>query len=230
MNGRINRTGAIAIGAAAIFVVVAVLFGFTVVSEEEEAAFDVEFDAAAYVDGVWDNVRTTIKEQPVDLAAVLAQLEPDADGNTPKEALLPVVDEYGRVTPGDAHVYAVTTTGTVTDVETEGLTRTLGLAVDGYNGPVVVRVYIGQRIPSAETAVRDATGLINFGDFKEQTEYGKVATEINKRVVDGLTDTDFEALEGQQVQVTGATMMRTQNLVQIPVGELMIVPVEITTP
>ena len=104
------------------------------------------------------------------------------------------------MTPGDAHVYAVTTTGTVTDVDTEGLTRTMGLAVDGYDGPVDVRVYIGQRIPSDETAVRDATGIISFGDFKEQTEYGKVASEINKRVAAGLADTDFEALEGEQVQ------------------------------
>lgn len=229
MSGRVSAGLAFGVAAVAVFLVVALLFGFTVVSEDEEAAFDVEFDPVAYVDGVWDNVRTTIKDEAVDLAAILGRLEPDAEGNTPKEALGPVVEEFGRVTPGDAHVYAVTTSGTVTDVDSEGLTRTMGLAVDGYEGPVSVRVYIGQRIPSAETAVRDAPGTISFGDFKEQTEYGKVATEINKRVVAGLADTDFEALEGEQVHITGATMMRTQNLVEIPVGELLIVPTEVTT-
>ena len=230
MRERVSPGRAVGIVAVAVFLVVSLLFGFTVVSEEEEAALNVEFDPVAYVDGVWDNVRTTIKDEAVDLASILGRLEPDADGNTPKEALAPIVEEFGRVTPGDAHVYAVTTTGTVTDVDSEGLTRTMGLAVDGYEGPVDVRVYIGQRIPSAETAVRDATGTISFGDFKEQTEYGKVASEINKRVAAGLADTDFEALVGEQVQITGATMMRTQNLVQIPVGELLIVPTDVTAP
>lgn len=229
MRERVSPGVAIGAVGVAVFLVVALLFGFTVVSEEEEEAFNVEFDPAAYVDGVWDNVRTTIKDEAVDLAAILTRLEPDAEGEMPKEALEPIVEEYGLVTPGDAHVYAVTSTGTVTDVDTEGLTRTMGLQVDGYDGPVDVRVYIGMRIPSAETAVRDAPGLIRFGDFKEQTEYGKVASEINKRVVAGLAETDFESLEGQQVQVTGATMMRTQNLIEIPVGELTIVPVEVVT-
>lgn len=228
MRERVSPGVAVGIVAVAVFLVVSLLFGFTVVSEEEEAGFNVEFDPVAYVDGVWDNVKTTIKDEAVDLAAILGRLEPDTDGNTPKEALVPVVEEFGRVTPGDAHVYAVSTTGTVTDVDSEGLTRTMGLAVDGYEGPVAVRVYIGQRIPSAETAVRDAPGTISFGDFKEQTEYGKVASEINKRVVADLADTDFEALEGEQVHITGATMMRTQNLLEIPVGELMIVPTEVT--
>ncbi len=228
MSERVSPGVAVGAVAVAAFLVVALLFGFTVVSEDEEAAFNVEFDPVAYVDGVWDNVQTTIKDEAVDLASILGRLDPDPEGNMPKEALVPIVEEFGRVTPGDAHVYAVATTGTVTDVDTEGLTRTMGLAVDGYEGPVNVRVYIGQRIPSAETAVRDASGTISFGDFKEQTEYGKVATEINKRVVEGIADIDFEALEGQQVHVTGATMMRTQNLIEIPVGELLIVPTEIS--
>lgn len=230
MNERISRAGAVAIGVAAVFVAFALLFGFTVVSEEKQASFNVEFDPAAYVDGVWDNVQTTIKDNAVDMAAILSRLEPDAEGNTDKESLVPIVEEYGLTTPGDAHVYAVTTAGTITDVDTEGLTGTAGLAIDGYDGPIEVRVFIGRRIPSAETAVRDAPGTIEFGDFKEQTEYGKVATEINKRVLANIEDIDFESLEGQAVTVTGATMMRTQNLTRIPVGQLMIVPIEIATP
>ena len=47
-----ERTLGIVAGVA--FVVVAVLFGFTVVSTEQDAASDVGFDPVTYVDGVWD--------------------------------------------------------------------------------------------------------------------------------------------------------------------------------
>ena len=57
----------------------------------------------------------------------------------------------------------------------------------GYDGPIKVMVYLGPRIPSDETSVRDGVGFITFGDFKEQTEYGKVGAEINNRVLAGLS-------------------------------------------
>ena len=227
-----NVSPALAVGGSAVaaFLVVSVLFGFTVVSIEEEEAANVEFDAAVYVDAAWENIRTTIKDGAVDLAAILREIEPDAEGRTAKENLAPVVEAYGRVTPGDAHVYEITTIGTVTDVDTATSRGTLGLQVVGYEGPIEVRAYIGQRIPSDETSVRDATGLISFGDFRDQTEYGKVASEINKRVVADLSEVDAESLVGQEVQITGTLMMRTQNLTQIPVGQLIVVPIEIVTP
>ena len=60
-------------------------------------------------------------------------------------------------------------------VDTSTSLGVMTVQLDGYNGPIKVKVYIGPRIPSDETSVRDAVGFINFGDFKEQTEYGKVA-------------------------------------------------------
>jgi len=229
MKGRIGPGLAVVIGALGVFAVVAILFGFTVVTVAEEEAATVEFDPAAFVDGVWDNVQTTINDQAVDLTAILREIEPDTDGKVPKEALVPVAEQYGLVTPGDAHVYMVTTTGTVTDVDTETSRGTLGLQVDGYDGPIDVRAYVGPRIPSDETSVRDATGIIRFGDFREQTEYGKVASEINRRVLTQLSELDTGSLVGQEIILTGAMMMRTQNLTQIPVGQLTIVPLEIAT-
>jgi predicted lipoprotein len=230
MNRKVSPGLAVVIGAVAVFAVVALLFGFTVVSTEEEEAAIVKFDPATYVDGVWDTVEASIKDGAVDLAAILREIEPDADGNTPKENLAPVVEQYGLVTAGDAHVYEVTTTGTVTDVDVATSKGTLGLQVDGYEGPIEVRAYVGRRVPSDDTSVRDATGLISFGDFRDQTEYGKVASEINKRVVANLADVDAESLLGEQVQITGTLMMRTQNRPEIPVGQLFLVPIEIVAP
>jgi predicted lipoprotein len=102
------------------------------------------------------------------------------------------------------------------------------VALDGYQGPVKVLIYIGSRIPSDETSVRDAVGFISFGDFKEQTEYGKVASEINKRVLSKvLGGLDKDSLMGKSISFKGAFGIRTFNLLQIDLKEIRIVPVEL---
>jgi predicted lipoprotein len=98
----------------------------------------------------------------------------------------------------------------------------------GYEGTIKVLVYLGPRIPSDETSIRDGVGFINFGDFKEQTEYGKVGAEINKRVVSQVfTGLDKEQLVGKTVTFYGAMTIRTFNLVNIDLNKVTIVPVKI---
>jgi predicted lipoprotein len=213
-----------------VFMVVALLFGFTVVSTEQKEALNVQFDPVAYVDETWPTIQTTIAENAVPLADVLNRIEPDAAGKATKESLTPVAEELGRVTTGEAHVYRVTATGTVTDLDTETSRGTIGLQVDGYEGPIDVRVYVGPRIPSDESSIRDATGFIEFGGFRDQTEFGKVASEINKKVAEGLEKVRADVAEGQQLTLTGAMTIRTFNQPQIDVSTLMIVPIDVTTP
>jgi predicted lipoprotein len=217
-----------AVAGVGLFLIVSVAFGFTVVSAEKEAELTQVFDPATYVAGVWDSVRSTIVDESVDLALILNKIKPDASGKAPKDQLKPIAEEFGLITTGEAHVYKVAASGTVTDVDTSSSRGSLGLTVDGYDGPIKVRAYIGPRIPSDETSVRDATGMITFGDFKEQTEYGKVAAEINKRVLAGLAGLDPESLVGKAVTLHGAMTMRTFNLNEIDVSQLMVVPLDIT--
>ena len=102
------------------------------------------------------------------------------------------------------------------------------MVLDGYDGPIKALLYIGTRIPSDDTSVRDSVGFITFGDFKEQTEYGKAATEINKRVLaTALGGVDRDNLAGKTISFKGAFTIRTFNLIQIDVKEINIVPVEI---
>ena len=76
--------------------------------------------------------------------------------------------------------------------------------------------------------MRDAVGFITFGDFKEQTEYGKAATEINKRVLSTvLNEVDREDLVGKPISFKGAITIHTFNLLDIDVNEIPIVPVEV---
>jgi predicted lipoprotein len=218
---------AVAVGAVVVFVALAVLFGFTAVSTEKQASFNESFDPVTYVADSWDEVQSVIKEQAVPLADILNRITPDANGKVTTEALTPVAQELGRITTGNAHVYRVTASGTVTDVDTQTSKGTLGMTVDGYDGPIKVRVYVGSRIPSDESSIRDATGFIEFGDFKEQTEYGKVAAEINKKVLENLAGLDVASLVGKPVTVTGAFTLRTQNQPSVDVSQISIVPIEI---
>jgi predicted lipoprotein len=219
----------------ALFVVAALLFGFTVVSTEEEAASQVGFDPVAYVDGIWDDARTAITESAAPLADVLTRIVPDADGKAAKADLTPIAQELGLITTGEALVFPVRGTATVTDVDTASSRGTVGLAVDGYEGPIKVRAYIGPRLPSDESSIRDATGFIQFGDFRDQTEYGKVAAEINKRVAAdleaaGVAGDQAASLEGKQVDITGAFTLRTFNQPRIDVSTITLVPVELSVP
>lgn len=184
------------------------------------------FDAPAFVDGIWESeIVPTVQRDAVDLAVVLGAFEVAADGQADKEQLIDVAEEYGSITDGEAHVYLVRGAGTVTAIDARGL---MTVQLDGYDGPVEVVVFMGTRIPSDETSVRDAVGFIEFGDFKEQTEYGKVASEINRRIVrDVIAPLADAELVGKQITFLGAMGIRTFNLVQIDLSAVRIVPVEI---
>jgi predicted lipoprotein len=227
MKRKISPGVAVAIGAVAVFVVLAVLFGFTAVSTEKQASLNVQFDPVTFVADSWDEVQTVITDEAVPLADVLNRITPDANGKVTTQALTPVAQELGRITTGNAHVYRVNATGTVTDVDTTTSKGTLGMTVDGYDGPIKVRVYVGSRIPSDESSIRDATGFIDFGKFKEQTEYGKVAKEINAKVLEGIAGVDVASLVGKPVSITGAFTLRTQNQPSVDVSQVSIVPIEI---
>ena len=227
MKAKLSPGRAVAVGAVAVFVVLAVLFGFTAVSTQKQAEMNVQFDPVTYVADTWDEVQTVITDEAVPLADVLNRITPDTQGKATTESLTPVAEDLGLITTGNAHVYRVTATGTVTDVDTESSKGTLGMSVDGYEGPIKVRVYIGSRIPSDESSIRDATGFIDFGTFKDQTEFGKVAKEINVKVLESLAGVDFPSLVGKPVAVTGAFTLRTQNQPSVDVSEVALVPIEI---
>lgn len=204
---------------------------FTVVpiAQVEQLKASEAFDPVTFVDGIWSTqLLPAFSENAVDLPTVLDKFEPDASGQVAKDALIPVAKEHGLITVGEAHVYMVKGTGTVTKVDTSKSTGFIEVKVDGYDGPIPVRLYIGTRIPSDESSVRDAVGFLTFGDFKEQTEYGKVASEINKRInTEVLSKLPKDQLEAKQISFSGAFTVRTFNLITINMQQINIVPVTI---
>jgi predicted lipoprotein len=217
--------------ASLLLLILAGRYGFTVVSIEdaEKAVQSETFDPVAYVDGIWEpKLLPTFNEKAVELPKILSEMKPDASGTAPKEELIAIANKYGSITVGEAHVYMVKGSGKIVSVNAETSLGTAEVALDGYGGPIKVLLYVGTRIPSDETSIRDAVGFITFGDFKEQTEFGKAASEINKRILTTvLNSIDRDNLVGKTISFKGAFTIRTFNLIQIDVKELRIVPVEI---
>lgn len=199
------------------------------IEEATRIAEEGAFDAESYVERTWPSVSNTIVEESVELSTLLDAMETDADGRATKENLQQVADEFGVTTAGQAHVFMVKGRGEVTGVDTESTRGTIEVALDGYDGPIEVKVYIGPRIPSDDSSVRDAVGFIDFGDFRDQTEYGKVARELNQRVIrEVLEGLDREGLVGISVTFHGAFTIRTFNAPgDIDVSEISVTPVQL---
>jgi predicted lipoprotein len=186
-----------------------------------------QFDAPTFVAGIFDSrVVPTVQEKAVDLASILNQFQIDDKGIAKKDDLIPVAEQNGLITVGEAHVYMVKGQGVVTEVDTESRVKTMTVQLEGYDGPIKVRLYTGPRIPSDETSVRDAVGFLNFGDFRSQTEYGKVASELNKTIVNQvLGGVDVPNLVGKTIAFTGTFGIRTFNLLDIDLSQVTVVPI-----
>ena len=227
---KIKPTAIVFIISGLLFLVLAILFGFTVVTiEEAESAVQSEtFDPVIYVDGIWDSqLIPAFDENAVDLSRILSEIELDSNGTAPKDDLIAIANQYGLITVGEAHVYMVKGQGKIISVDAETSLGTAEVQLDGYEGAIKVLLYVGTRIPSDDASVRDAVGFISFGDFREQTEYGKAATEINKRVLSTvLVGVDRENLVGKTITFKGAYTKRTFNLLNIDMSAIYIVPVE----
>jgi predicted lipoprotein len=216
-----------------VLLIVVWFHGFTVVKiqQMEEIKSSEEFNPKAFVDNIWESkLIPTIQEKAVDLSKLLGEIKPDDSGFISKESLIPVTKNYGLITAGEAHVYAVKGQGKVVEVNTKTSLGKLELLPEGYTGPIKVIFYIGPRIPSDESSIRDVVGFINFGDFREQTEYGKVNLGINQRTLQQINlsiNQDPNNLEDKTISFYGAFTIRTFNLTKINVQQINIVPIHI---
>ena len=151
-----------------------------------------KFDAAPFgEDNYAAKVKPAIEEQPVELATLAPMIEKDPDA---------AGEQYGNREGTSPYSYSVKVTGTA-GKPVGGL-----MAVDraGAAGATRVSVQVGPAING--TALRDATGLVDFNDFVNQVEYANAATALNTEMKGDLLDGPRRRrLAGQQVTVVGAT-------------------------
>lgn len=95
--------------------------------------------------------------------------------------------------------YAVSGTGTVTD----GPFGEVGLEVEGMPEGITVGVAVPPL--GSVTALRDAGTELTFGDFVNQTEYQRVAVELNTMAAQSAYgDIDLAQMNGETITVLGA--------------------------
>lgn len=184
----------------------------TEVEQQKEAQ---EFDAAKYVDGIWaSRIVPKFGEEAVDLPTLLNALVANQSAASEQYGVRPstsdAVGEYYFMVKGE---------GRVISVDSETSRRTIEVNLKAYNGPVKVTVAIGPVFSTNERlAIRDAYGL-TLDNFKDQMEYGAVATELNNRVRDSVVaNLDVDTLPGSTVEFYGAFSLKDlREIVILPV-------------
>lgn len=184
----VKLTGAV----IALVVVAAAIASTRVLSigEAAEASQAGAFEPADYAAEHFDeDIVPAITTDATELPTLLDDLAAGAD-----EA------DYGH-SAGSSSAYSFPVTFTGVAGAPNG--SILPVTVDGLPEGVQVQVQIGPAING--TAIRDATGTVNFNDFTNQLEFQEVATELNTLVKDQvLADVDPATLEGKTITVTGA--------------------------
>ncbi len=200
------------------FCLIGLLTACTIVPIEEMAQIrqSETFDPVSYVDGIWEErVVPTILEKAVDLPVVLTAI-----GNNLEDA----GEDYATISQSGALNFVVRGQGVVQSVNTESRNGTAVLQIEDYNGPITVILQVGPLIRG--DGVRDGVGFISFGDFREQTEFGQVARELNQRIANEVViGLDLESLVGKPVAFNGVFTIRTTNQTDIDLSEIVITPV-----
>lgn len=175
--------------AAAVVLVGAMAFDTTIVRIGSEADVRVQkFSPEAYGAEQFPVIRQNVETRAVDAVELSQAIAADRAAAGEKYG---VATSIGPVLP-------VRFTGVVGERKANYNV----VAVEGLPAELTVRVQTGPALNG--TDLRDATGQIEFGQFKNQIEYQDAGSAINnevKKVV--LGDIDPAALSGRTVSVTG---------------------------
>ena len=180
------RAGIIAVASLAVLAGIALDTTVVRVGSEQDSRAQA-FSPDTYGETEFPRIQGLIEEQAVD-APELAQ----AIAADPAKAAA----DHGVMSNGTP-VFAVTLTG----VAGEARSGVYDVAVEGLEG-IRIRVQTGPAING--TDVRDATGTVEFGQFKNQIEYQDAGSALNNQVkAQVLQGIDAANLTGKTITLTG---------------------------
>jgi len=196
---------------AAVLVYFVPLVHVVPIEAARKQATAAEFDAAAYVDRYWDQLRKTAQDAP-DAAELLAALRRDFAGTA---------DRYGhRLGLGGKVSFFVSGTGHVVAVRG----RAVEIALED-NGPAEIVIRTG---PVFGNTVRDGSGLFDVSDFANVQHFNAVSAEINRRIeADVLPALAGQTEPGSTVRFGGGVELADTGAVP---ASLTVVPLDIETP
>ncbi|MCK4205390.1 DUF2291 domain-containing protein [Brucella pituitosa] len=189
---------------AAVVVVGAIGFDTKVVKIGSEADVRQQaFSPEAYGAAEFPKVKASVEERAAEAVEVGTALVADKDAAGKKYGV-------GSVNP----VIPVKFTGTVEERKSNYNV----IKVDGFPEGMAIRVQTGPAVNG--TDLRDATGTIEFGQFKNQIEFQNAGSALNnemkKQVLEGV---DVNNLVGKTVSVTGVfKLVNPKNWLVTPVG------------
>jgi predicted lipoprotein len=191
--------------APALLLVLVAVMAFSTTYRDDDAATpgaEAAFDPQEFAADTYPEVAETIQQEAIPLTKVLKAVAAD-----PEKA----GRELGRRegTSG-AYTYSVEGKGTAGEVEQS----LLPLTVPGLPKSTRVSVQVGPAINGS--ALRDASGAVEFGEFTNQVEYADAATALNSEMRDQvLADLDPASLAGKTVSFVGAVQLLTPTTVTI---------------
>jgi predicted lipoprotein len=163
------------------------------------------FDAAKYVDALWDQGVPKALAQAVDLGEFVPNFARDAEAAGAKWGRSEGIGPYHVIVRGTGQVTAV-------DVSSRTGIASLKIAVPG--GTETVQLQIGPVLRG--TSIRDALPSVSFNQFVNQIQFADVANELNARVErELLASLEREALEGRQIRVTGMVTLSDDQVLTI---------------
>lgn len=173
-----------------LFVLLGIVLGTKVVPNDDPLAQgEVVFDKATFGAENFPTVQTGVLERAVDAVTLQSAISADASA---------AATEYATANSGGP-VYSVTVTGVFGDAQS-GI---FDLDVAEFGDEPRIRVQMGPAINGTE--LRDATGEIQFGQFKNQIDYQDAAAALNDELkAQILADIDQATLTGRTATVTGA--------------------------
>jgi predicted lipoprotein len=182
------------IAAGVVLVVLILMFFSTKILTGKEAtgAAPGTFSPQSYAQEKFSSeIAPDIVKRAADLAVVQKAIAADPAAAAKK---------YGVVSGSSPAVYSVKFTGTAGELGPNGQ---MPVTVEGVPSDIKVLMQMGPAING--TAVRDATGKVQFSQFKNQIDYQNVGAELNKQVKDQvLANVDPASLAGKKVAAVGA--------------------------
>lgn len=182
------------IAAGVVLVVLILMFFSTKILTGKEAteAAPGTFSPESYAQEKFSSeIAPDIIKRANELAVVQKAIAADPDA---------AAEKYGVVSGSAPPVYSVKLTGTAGEPEANGQ---LPVTVEGVPSDIKVLLQMGPAING--TAVRDATGKVEFSQFKNQIDYQNVGAELNKQVKDQvLSKVDAASLAGKKIAAVGA--------------------------
>ena len=149
-------------------------------TESSSPAAQATFDAAAYVEGVWDKkLLPHFETKAVDALTVIEAIKKDPD-----EA----GKQYGNRADaeGSPWSFPVRAKGKVVSVNTESRAGTMVVEIASGGAKQEVTLQIGPVVKGS--AIRDSLPFFSFTDVTNQIEYAQVGRAFNERALKALAD------------------------------------------